>query len=259
MVLVFSAYAEHSTRRLGPAGEHAAPWDRPVWWCAPASVAWTAGLALAALLAHGLRPARLRPLALVPPAVAVAAASLILRLPQDEGPWRPDPAPARQVCDDGVPQVCVTVLDAKPLPQVSAGLAPLNARLKGMPGAPVRWVTGPHGATRPGDVEPPDPWEDSVRGRPTRPDLHLNAAVTWLFSDTCETGALAGPAAERAGVVHLAVTEWPAPTPEDYGPATTGAQPYIDRLRTKSPAEQSAYLTRYLAADSCDPDEVPVP
>ncbi|WP_432115119.1 hypothetical protein [Streptomyces sp. S1] len=259
VVLVFSAYAENATRWLGPAGEHAAHWDRPVWWYAPASVAWTAGLALAVLLAHGLRPARLRPLALVPLAVAVAAASPILRLPQDEGPWRPDPALARPVCDDGVPQVCVTALDAKLLPQVSAALAPLNARLKGLPGAPARWVTGPHGATRPGDVELPDPWEDSVRGRLTHPDLYRNAAVTWLFSDTCETGALAGPDAERASLVHLAVTEWLAPTPEDYGPATTGAQPYIGRLRAKSPAEQSAYLTRYLAADTCDPDEVPVP
>ncbi len=82
---LFSAYAENSTRWLGPAGEHVSYWDRPVWWYAPASMAWTAGLALAALLAHGLRPARLRPLALVPLAVAVAAASSILRLPPDEG------------------------------------------------------------------------------------------------------------------------------------------------------------------------------
>ncbi|MFJ7128242.1 hypothetical protein [Streptomyces sp. NPDC098101] len=259
VVLLFSAYAENSTRWLGPAGEHASPWDRPVWWYAPASMAWTAGLALAALLAHGLRPARLRPLALVPLAVAVAAASLILRLPEDEGPWRPDPALARPVCDDGVPRVCVTALDAKLLPEVSAALAPLNARLAGLPGAPVRWVTGPYGATRPGDVELPDPWEDATRSRLTRPDLYRNSAVTWLFSATCTTGALAGPAAERAGLVHLAVIEWLAPTPEDYGPATTDAQPYIDRLRAKSPAGQRAYLTRYLAADACDPDGVPIP
>ncbi|MFZ4297250.1 hypothetical protein ACOZE3_04900 [Streptomyces cinereoruber] len=251
--LLLLAYAEGPVRWLGPSGEHVYFWDRPVWWYAPASIAWAAGLALAALLAHGLRPALLRPLALVPLAVAVAAASLILRLPQDEGPWRPDPALARPVCDDGTPQVCVTAVDAKLLPEVSAALAPLNARLKGLPGAPVRWVTGPDGATRPGDVELPDPWWDTVRGRLTRPDLYLNSAVTWLFSDTCS------PNAASASVVHLAVTEWLAPTPEDYGPATTDAQQYIDRLRAKSPAEQRAYLIRYMAADSCDPDEVPVP
>ncbi|MYV70203.1 hypothetical protein GT043_30510, partial [Streptomyces sp. SID2131] len=174
-------------------------------------------------------------------------------LPPDEGPWRPDPALARPVCDDGTPQVCVTALDAKLLPEVSAALAPLNARLAGLPGAPVRWVTGPYGATRPGDVELPDPWEDTTRSRLTRPDLYRNSAVTWLFSATC------GPTAASAGDIHLAVTEWLAPTPGDYGPDTASAQPYIDRLRAKSPAEQRAYLIRYLAADACDPDGVPVP
>ncbi len=123
----------------------------------------------------------------------------------------------------------MTALDAKLLPEVSAALAPLNARLAGLPGAPVRWVSGPYGATRPGDVELPDPWEDTTRSRLTRPDLYRNSAVTWLFSATC------GPHAASAGDIHLAVTEWLAPTPDDYGPDTASAQPYIDRLRAKSP------------------------
>ncbi|WP_435974061.1 hypothetical protein [Streptomyces sp. Qhu_M48] len=257
--LAVATYAESAARWLGPAAEHQSFWDRPVWWFGPVSMAWTAGLALTALLAYGLRPARLRPIALVPLAVAVAAAGLILRLPADQGPWRPDPALARQVCDDGTPQVCLTALDQNLLPEVSAVLAPLNARLRGLPGAPVRWVAGPYGPTRPGDVELPDAAEDATRGRLTRPDVYLNSAVTWLFSDTCEPGDGTGPNARRASDIHLAVSEWLAPTPADYGPDPTAALPYIERLRAKTPAGQRDYLARYLGANSCHPDEVPVP
>ncbi|MFF1508976.1 hypothetical protein [Streptomyces sp. NPDC058326] len=258
VVMIATAYADGPARWLGPAAEHQFFWDRPVWWFGPVSMAWTAGIALAALLAYGLRPARLRPLALVPLAVAVTAAGLILRLPVDEGPWRPDPALARQVCDDGTPQVCLTAVDEKLLPDVSAALAPLNARLRGLPGAPVRWVSG-LGDTRPGDVALPNTDQEAVRGRLVRPDLYLYAAVNWLFSDSCRPGDGTGPNAERASVIHLAVSEWLAPAPDDYGVDPTAARPYIDRLKAKSPAAQRDYLARYLAADSCRPDEVPVP
>ncbi|MFJ7989219.1 hypothetical protein [Streptomyces sp. NPDC096351] len=259
VALGVGAYGQGSARWLGPAAEHQFLWDRPVWWFGPVSMAWTAGLALSALLAAGLRPARRRLLALVPLAVAVAAAGLILRLPPDEGPWRPDPALARPLCDDGVPQVCLTAVDARLLPEVSAALAPLNARLKGIPGAPVRWVGGPFGPPRPGDVELPNAAADAVRGRLPRPDLYLNAAVSWLLSDTCRPGDGTGPDAERTSVVNLAVIEWLAPTPEDYGPDTTAARPYIDRLRAKPAAAQRDYLARYLAANTCRPEEVPIP
>ncbi|MFB7587412.1 hypothetical protein [Streptomyces sp. NPDC056169] len=259
VVLGLAAYRQGPSRWLGPAGEHQFFWDRPVWWYGPAAMAWAAGLALAAVLAYGLRSARLRPLALVPLAVAIGAATLILRLPPDEGPWRPDPALSRQVCDTGTPQVCLTAVDEDLLPDVSAALAPLNARLKGVPGAPVRWVSGPGGPAGPGDVALPDARQDAVRDRLARPALYLNSAVSWLFSDTCRPGDGTGPNAERASLVNLAVIEWLAPTTDDYGPATTGAQPYIDRLNAKSPAEQRDYLTRYLAANTCRPDEVPIP
>ncbi|MCX4983430.1 hypothetical protein [Streptomyces sp. NBC_00572] len=259
VALGIGAYDEGPVRWLSPAAEHQFFWDRPVWWFGPVSMAWTAGLALTALLAYGLRPARLRLFALVPLAVAVAAAGLVLGLPQDQGPWRHDPALARQVCDGGTPQVCLTAVDEGLLPEVSAALAPLNARLKGVPGAPVRWVGGPFGPAHPGDVALPSLGQDAVRGRLPHPDLYLNSAVLWLFSDTCRPGDLTGPNAERASIVNLAVSEWLAPTPEGYGPDTTAAKPYIDRLDAKSPAEQRAYLTRYLAANTCHPDEVPVP
>ncbi|WP_406334524.1 hypothetical protein OG814_13575 [Streptomyces zaomyceticus] len=257
--LAIGSYTESAARWLGPASEHQSVWDRPVWWFAPVSMAWTAGLALAVLLAYGLRPARLRPLALLPLVVAVAAAGVILRLPADTGPWRPDPVLARPVCDDGTPQVCLTAVDRALLPEVSAALAPLNSRLRGLPGAPVRWVSGPYGPTRPGDVELPDTGQDATRGRLTSPDLYLHSAVSWLFSATCRPGENTGPNAERASVVHLAVSEWLAPTPADYGVDPTAAQPYIDRLHAKSPAAQRDYLARYLAAKGCDPDKVPVP
>ncbi|KQX13944.1 hypothetical protein ASC82_08465 [Streptomyces sp. Root431] len=259
VVLGLAAYTAGPARWLGPAGEHQFFWDRPVWWFGPVSMAWTAGLALAALLAYGLRPARLRVLALIPLAVTVGAAGLILRLPRDEGPWRPDPALSRQVCDGGTPQVCLTAVDESLLPDVSAALAPLSARLKGVPGAPVRWVSGLAGPALPGDVALPSVRQDAVRDRLAHPDLYLNSAVNWLFSDSCRPGDGTGPNAERASTINLAVIEWLAPTPEGYGPATTGAQPYIDRLKAKSPAEQRAYLTRFLAANTCRPDEVPIP
>ncbi|CAM5377370.1 hypothetical protein STANM337S_01687 [Streptomyces tanashiensis] len=256
--LAIGTYTQSEARWLSPASEYTYPWARTVWWFGPVSMAWTAGLALAALLAYGARPARLRAFALIPLAVAVTAAGLILRLPSDEGPWRLDPTLTRAVCDRGSPQVCVTVLDEKLLSAVSEALAPLNARLTGLPGAPTRWAVGPVDP-RPGDVELPDPTQDMVRGRVERADLYRNSAVAQLFADTCEPGDLMGPNAERASLVNAAVIEWLAPTPSDFGPDTAAAQPYIDRLNAKSPAAQRDYLTRYLAANPCHPDEVPIP
>ncbi|MFC9592724.1 hypothetical protein ACFTUC_23405 [Streptomyces sp. NPDC056944] len=256
--LGIGTYAGGWARWLGPAVEYGWPWGRPVWWFAPVSSAWAAGLALAALLAYGARTARPRAFALVPLAVAVAAAGLILRLPADEGPWRPDPSLIRPVCDGGTPQVCATALDRKLLPALSEALAPINARLRGLPGAPARWAVGPLDP-RPGDVQLLDPSADSVRGRIERADLYRNFAVMQLFSDTCRPGDLAGPNAERAMTVNAAVIEWLAPTPDGFGPDVAGTQPHIDRLRAKSPAAQRDYLARYLAANTCHPDEVPIP
>ncbi|MFF9430055.1 hypothetical protein [Streptomyces sp. NPDC014746] len=256
--LGIGTYAGGAARWLSPALEYRWAWGRPVWWFAPVSAGWTAGLALAALLAYGARTARSRALAVVPLAVAVGAAALILRLPADEGPWRPDPSMIRPVCDGGTPRVCVTALDRKLLPSVSEALAPVNARLRGLPGAPARWSVGPLDA-RPGDVQLLDPAADAVRGRIERPDLYRNFAVMQLFSDTCRPGDLTGPDAERAMTVNAAVIQWLAPTPGGFGPDVAGTRPYIDRLNSRSPAAQRDYLARYLAANTCHPDEVPVP
>ncbi|MDT9688123.1 hypothetical protein Q5762_07105 [Streptomyces sp. P9(2023)] len=256
--LGIGAYTESAARWLSPAAEHSSPWDEPVWWFAPASAVWTGGLALAALLAYAARPARLRLLALLPLAAAVAAAVPVLRLP-DEGPWRPDHEASRPVCDSGTPQVCVPALDRGLLPDISRTLAPLNERLRGLPGAPVRWVGGPNGPGA-GETELPDPSLDAVRGRLRNPDLYLNSAVQWLFSETCRSEDFAGPEVERLGEVHLAVSEWLAPTPEGYGvPVGPSTERHLDALRAKSPAAQRDYLARYLAADRCRPEEVPIP
>ncbi|WP_137993377.1 hypothetical protein [Streptomyces vilmorinianum] len=250
-------YMQSSVRWLSPASEHSYAWHAPVWWFAPVSAVWTGGLALAALLAYAARPARLRLLAVVPLAAAIAAAAVILRLPED-GPWRLDPGAARLVCDDGTPQICVTALDRRLLPDVSRALAPLNERLRGVPGAPTRWVSSPNGPG-PGETELPEPGLDAVRGRLTRPEVYASSAVQHLFSATCESGSFEGPGAERAMTVNLAVITWLAPNPPDFGPDISEAQVYVDRLKAKSPAGQRAYLTRYLAADTCRPEEVPIP
>ncbi|MFF0472784.1 hypothetical protein [Streptomyces sp. NPDC004284] len=255
--LAIGTYTNAKARWLGPAVEYRYAWARTVWWFGPVSMAWTAGLALAALLAYGARTARLRALALIPLAVAVTAAGMILRLPPNNGPWHVDPALTRPVCDGGAPQVCVTALDRKLLPAVSEALAPVNARLRGLPGAPARWAAGPL-APRPGDVALLDPVADAVRGRIERADRYRNFAVMQLFSDTCRQGDLTGPDAERVITVNTAVIQWLAPTP-DGGPDVVGTQPYIDRLRSRSPAAQRDYLARYLAANPCHPDEVPIP
>ncbi|MFG2643307.1 hypothetical protein ACGFYP_20345 [Streptomyces sp. NPDC048370] len=243
---------------LNPAVEHFYVWDRPVWWFAPAWTLWSAGLALAALLAYAAGTARLRLLALLPLAAAVAAAVPIVRLPID-GPWRPDPAAARLVCDEGTPQVCMPDVDRALLPDISRALAPFNERLRGLPGAPARWVGGP-GALGPGDTTLPNPDLDAVRGELSRPDLYLNSAVQHLFSETCLSEDFSGPGVERLGEVHLAVSEWLAPTPENYGiPLGPAGQRYLDALHAKSPAAQRDYLARYMAADGCRPEEVPIP
>ncbi|GAA3944335.1 hypothetical protein GCM10022244_59900 [Streptomyces gulbargensis] len=256
--LAAGTYTLSAARWLSPAADSSTAWMRPVWWFAPVSMAWTAGLACAALLACGARTARSRALALVPLAVAVAAAVPVLRLPPDDGPWRRDPAATRAVCDSGEPRVCVTVLDGRLLPEVSAALAPVNERLRGLPGAPVRWAVGPV-EPRPGDVEIADAAGTAVRGRLIRPDVFRHAAVAQLLARSCDEEAFRRPGQERAALVHLAVHEWLAPAPPGHGTDPSGAQEYLDRLRAKAPAAQRAYLARYLAADHCRPEEVPAP
>ncbi|MFI6700669.1 hypothetical protein ACIBJC_17145 [Streptomyces sp. NPDC050509] len=255
--LGISAYMDSPVRWLGPAYRHADPWDRPVWWFGPASMVWTAGLAGAALLALA---ARRRISALLPLTAACAAAVVLTQT--GEGLWRPDPAAARLVCDDGTPRVCVTAVDRKLLPSVSAALTDLNAKLRGVPGAPDRWVDGPR-APSPGrnqgawEAQLPNPFELSERGTFSDPALYANWAAGHLFLQGC-SAEYNTPAARRASDVNSAVTRWLAPRPGATVLPPEG-EVHLRRLHAMDPVESRAYLARYLAADLCRFDEVPVP
>ncbi|MFJ2175152.1 hypothetical protein ACIOHE_19920 [Streptomyces sp. NPDC087851] len=275
--LGLSAYTDSPARWLGPAYDHVYEWDRPVWWFGPASMVWTAGLAGAALLALAAR----RRISALLPLTAACAAAVVLTLTGD-GLWRPDPAAARLVCDDGTPQVCVTAVDRKLLPSVSAALADVNARLRGIPGAPDRWVDGPH-VSQPGreqlDAAPgvivrkvgepvllgpreaqlPNPFGLSERGVVSDPVLYANWAVGYLFSQECSGTDFDTPAARRAAGIHLAVSYWLAPPPNAATVPPYQGEAHLRRLHAMDPAEGRAYLARYLAADRCLADEVPVP
>ncbi|MFF0450522.1 hypothetical protein ACFYT4_29750 [Streptomyces sp. NPDC004609] len=240
---------------LNPADVHDFAWDRPVWWFAPASAGWLGGLAAAALLLYA---ARRRATALVPLTVAVGCAAALVSA--GPGLWRPDPGAARLVCDDGTPQVCVTAVDRALLPAVSAALADLNDRLRGLPGAPVRWVDGPRPPTS-DEAQLPSPGPESARGRLKNPQQYGHWAVQYLFSETCEPSDHdpENPAWRRASDINSAVIQWLSP------PGSAGADPlpetreYVDRLNAKPPAGQRDYLARYLTSDTCRADQVPVP
>lgn len=278
-VTLISTYSDDPRLWLNPAALHHYFWDRPVWWFGPAAMVWTGGLAAAALLALA---ARRRAVAVLPLAAACTAAVVLVQT--GNGLWRADPAASRLVCDDGTPQVCVSAVDKALLPDVSAALAGLNGKLRGIPGAPARWVSGPGapgtgmywmGGTRitelgvtstpppPGDAELPSPYEASVRGRIADPAAYANSAVTWLFSETCRDGDFELPGFDRAGDIHSAVHQWLAPVPgfASYE-GMAGAEGQLRRLQAMDAAQGRAYLTRYLAGDAvpgCDPAEVPVP
>ncbi|QXE34752.1 hypothetical protein KQY30_11135 [Streptomyces sp. GMY02] len=247
--LAIPLYSNAPARWLNPAVQHSYTWDQPVWWFGPASAVWTGGIALAALLAYA---ARRRALALLPLALAVAAAVPIART--GDAVWYPDPEAARLVCDDGTPQVCVTAVDRKLLPGTSAALAGLNAKLRGVPGAPARWVDGPYGNdTRPGDVRLPTLVEPTVRGR-----SFTHEAARRLL-DGCVRTTTDTRGQEQIDAIDLAVTQWLAPRP-DFGPST---QPevtvHLKRLRAMDTEQSRAYLARYLAVDRCRPDTIPAP
>ncbi|MEV0035672.1 hypothetical protein [Streptomyces sp. NPDC050804] len=240
-------YTDADARWLNPGIDHFFLWDRPVWWFGPASAVWTGGLAVAALLAYA---ARRRAVALVPLVLAVAAAVPIART--GDAVWRPDPEAARLVCDDGVPRVCVTAVNRKLLPAVSAALAGANAGLRGVPGAPARWIEDPH-TLRTGEVRLLGPADLAVRDRLPDPAYYANWAVGALLHGDCDRTGSDGSEGERAAV-DVAVRQWLAPSKDFRWPE---AEALLERLKAMDAERSRAYLARYLAADDCD--EVPVP
>ncbi|MFD8150454.1 hypothetical protein ACFV28_06845 [Streptomyces sp. NPDC059720] len=237
---------------LNPSFPHDYTWDRPAWWFGPSSMLWTGGLAAASLLAYA---ARRRTVAIIPLALAGGAASLIV---VNESPWQPDHSASRLMCDQGRPQVCVRAVDHKLLNDTSDALQDLNARLRGVPGAPLRWVDGASRPTR-RDAVLPSPAAEATRNKVGDPAEYATAAAMNLFADTCSNSDFEHPDFQRTSDVNSAVIEWLAPSRIQSAILTPEAHRLVDRLRTKSREEQKVYLQRYFAADRCDPTAVPLP
>lgn len=254
VVLAVPGYGRSSARWLDPALEYDSSLQAPLWWFGPASALWTGGLAASALLGFA---ARRRLTALLP--VALAAAVAVPIVATGDGLWRDDPAAARPVCDNGVPRICVPAVDRNMLPAMRQALAGLDAKLRGVPGAPERWVHYPV-PPRPGDVLLPDRVDDTVRGRLTHPDLFADSAVGALVDGAdCASEGADTPLDERASDIGIAVRQWLVPRGNFANSPARGARPHRKRLEAMDAAQGRAYLTRYLAADRCDPAQVPVP
>ncbi|MEW1687863.1 hypothetical protein ACIQOF_28665 [Streptomyces sp. NPDC091265] len=250
-------YMDSPVQHLNPAWQYELTGTLPVWWFAPAMVAWTCGLALAALLGHA---ARRRYLAVVPLAVAVSAAGLIAHT--GPGLLRADPARDRVVCTDGTPQVCLNALDGALLPQVSQALSGLFERLDGVPGAPVRYVDH---EVREGSGElqlsmPARGW-GIVRDRLSRPeDFAWQAAVVIVSHGECPESAAEEDqdGFDRVAESDSAVANWLA-GPHAAQPPGAEQDPRFRRLAAMPAPERRAWLGRYLATrKSCTPSEVPV-
>ncbi|MFI6947516.1 hypothetical protein [Streptomyces sp. NPDC050422] len=248
-------YSESSAQYLDPAMQYMLTRSLPVWWFAPAMVAWTCGLALAALIAHA---ARRRILAVVPLVVAAAVAPLIVHT--GSSLIRDDPAAGRLVCADGTPQLCLTAYDASLLPQVSEALSGLFGRLDGVPGAPARYVNQqPLDGTAEVWVPTPDIGWYVRRGRLQHPQDFARQVAYQVVNRDCPDPATK---AEQAGSERLVSTDdavrgWLA-GPEPWRPVDAEKTPQQRRLETMPAPERRAWLGRFLATrTSCDPSEVP--
>ncbi|ATL30437.1 hypothetical protein [Streptomyces formicae] len=264
VVLGSASYTTSHLSLLSPALDHGYDWDRPVWWFGPVSALWTAGLAVGALL---LLAARTRSTALVPLAAAGCAAALLVQT--GGGLWRPDPAAAALVCDDGAPKVCVTRVERRLLPQVGAALTDLRTKLRGVRSAPERlvggpWETSPDGRPAPrsgtaaGTARLADLELASVRDRLVDPAAYANSVAGELFAEECPPGADGGGYSTRSTEIADAVIQWLAPSPSFayYGP---GAERQLRKIEALGARERAAFLTEYFAADRCDAARVPSP
>ncbi|MCT7354411.1 hypothetical protein N4P33_19955 [Streptomyces sp. 15-116A] len=236
----------------------------PVWWQPLVMVAWTGGLAIAAVLAC---TARRGLVALLPLAAAGAAGTLLLQT--GDGLWRTDPLAHRQVCDTSTtPDICVNARYAEMLPQVRDALSGLTGRLEGVRNVPVRFEDLPG---RPGPDEAELPmmtplgWS-VVRGRLTDPREYAWAAGMML-----QGGGECDATDPRAQRVHDAVEHFLAPSPLsryfDEQKAERGEADRAElkkrlaaraRLTSMGDEERRAWLSRYFAVrGECDPSVVP--
>lgn len=254
LVLGVPNYSDSSGRYLDPAEQYALDGSLLMWWFAPVMVAWTGGLALAALLGHA---ARRRFLAVVPLAVAAAVAPLIVHT--GPGLLRDDPAATRLVCTDGAPQLCLTEHDRSLLPQVSQALAGLFERLEGVSGAPARYVNRmPVHRADEAWVPAPNPGWYLLRGQLQHTEDYAWQVAYSMASRDCHSLHYNRSAdGYRVPETDDAVVNWLA-GPHAQPPGEEKS-PRFRRLEAMPAPERQAWLGRYLATrKSCTPSEVPV-
>ncbi|MER6144790.1 hypothetical protein ABT174_32955 [Streptomyces sparsogenes] len=254
----FVGNQESGVAWLSPAKEHISSWDRPVWWFGPVSMVWTAGLAAAALLAYAARR-RARALALAPLAAAATAAALLAQT--GDGLWRPDPASAALVCDEGTPRVCATRVHSRMLPDASRALAGLTAKLRGIPNAPTRIVEAPvDSRARRTDAAVSDWTYYFRRNEIVEPEMFAANAALGATAPHCR----GVPDADRYSDLNEAVAEWLAPMPRPKnvpaGQTEPGFTRNLKRLKAMPDRERTRWLGDYFAATrSCHPERVTAP
>ncbi|MEU2021013.1 hypothetical protein ABZ565_02350 [Streptomyces sp. NPDC016469] len=246
-------YSESPARYLDPAEQYAL-WDqRPVWWYAPAMVAWTCALAVAALTAVA---ARRRLTALVPLAVAAVVAPLIVST--GDGLFPHDPAADRLVCTEGTPRFCLSGRQKHLLPQVAEALSGLTGRLEGVPGAPKRYADRPS-AQRADESRMPTPnvgWF-LLRGRLQHTEDFAWQVAVQLLGRDCPGHEAGSKSWNRVIATDFAVSGWLIGTRAAQATYVPDS-PELRRLDAMPDAERRAWLGRYMATrKSCDPSEVP--
>ncbi|MEU2794466.1 hypothetical protein [Streptomyces sp. NPDC007100] len=205
VALALPDYHGSAVRFLSPAVNGGVGEALPVWWQPLAMAGWAGGVAVAAVLAYAARRPSHRCFALLPLAVALSAAVLLVQA--GGRAWQHDPAAGRQVCDDSTPRVCVNALDQGLLPQVSRALSGVTGRLAGVRNAPVRFEDLPR-ATRPDEAQLPQLFlgQSVVRGELTDPERFAWEAAAGMTSsrlDVCGDADLA-----RFGRIDDAVRDW---------------------------------------------------
>lgn len=253
LLIGVAAYAHDGTTWLSP-GYSA--WgrlgDSPVWWAGVLSMVWTTGLAGAALLAGH---ARRRTLAVLPLLAAVAAGSVLYST--GDGLRRSDRAAAARVCDQGTPTICVRAVHGSALPAVRAVVDRIDARLEGVPGAPVRYREGGSSERAPAGEVRFELYGGVFRGRLGDEEMLYRDFVYAVTLPRCEEAHGGDFAAEHAAQEWLLLRAPLSPAdPARNRLATTAAE----RLRALAPADRRAWLGRYLAGvQACDRSGVPAP
>lgn len=228
-------------------------WQQPVWWYGPALTLWTAALAAAVLVAYA---GRRRLLAVVPLAVAVAAAVPVAQT--GDAVMRPDPAAIELVCTDSRPTVCLTRSSSRLLPSVTQALDGLRTKLRGVDGAPRRFVESRR-AGRDRDTVPL--YVNGLRGRLLDPYRFTLSTTMATMNPDCPDSTWA---TGRPSLIGDGVRVWLFPQDSFEGFRESQDQRVIDRtvqrLETMPVQERRTWLgDYYTAARSCRPNEVKAP